>query len=151
MKMSKEREEKIRLGEKKVRFDSKEYYSALAHATKIIYRIARNYVHSRRITFIQDAKTEFEGTTVSWDIIYLTVFVKNEKIGDINIADNFWNRVSERERQQGFLGVFDDEYVEKEAVDLFEYWTERAEQDDCRDITFCRRARKAYKPARDNT
>jgi len=103
----------------------------LAHATKIIYIIARNYVHSRRITFAEFIDTELEGTTVSWDIIYLTVFVKkNEKVGDIKIADNFWNSISEKEREQGLFAIFDDEYVKNEAVDLFEYWTQRAEEDE---------------------
>jgi len=115
--------------------NSKEHDEVLAHINDIINDAAKKYVdfNNYDITTEEDIKTVAEGTELEYDVYRMFVYVidlatqEEEEIGKIKFGDNYWDYVTDAEKRNGYIALDDDEYIRKDAEELFKKWAKEKE------------------------
>jgi len=116
--------------------NTKEYNEALSHINDIITDVAKKYVDfdNYDITTEEDLRTVGEGTELEYDVFRMFVYVidlvtqEEEEIGKIEYGDNCWNHVTDREKRNGYIVLYDDEDIREDAEELFKKWAEKEKE-----------------------
>jgi len=115
--------------------NTKEHDEVLAHINDIIYNVAKKYLNFNNydITTEEDIKTVAEGSQLEYDVYRMFVYVIDlatqeiTELGTVKFGDNYWDYVTDEEKRNGYIALDDDEYIRKDAEELFQEWAKEEE------------------------
>ena len=116
-----------------------EFYDLLYDINVIIEKVAKKYIDMNKyeIYTYHDANLYNEGLPVQFaaqrvDIYLINKSTKHEEwIGTIEFADDCWNSVTDKEKQNGYVLAYSSKDIREDALEIFRDWAkEEAEEDD---------------------
>jgi hypothetical protein len=116
-----------------------EFYDVLGDICDIIEKAAKKYIDMNKYEIYTnfDANIYNEGTVVQFAAQRVDIYLINkatkdkEWAGSIEFADDCWNSVTDKEKDNGYVLVYSSKDIREDAEEIFRDWAkEEAEEDE---------------------
>ena len=119
--------------------DTPEYSAVVDRHVDIVNEVAKKYVDLNdqyEMYMYNDVEVFNEGLPVEYSVLYWKIVLRDRKtkedetVGYIEYADNCLSTLTPEEQRDNYIIVYPDDYIRKQAEEIFQDWIKGEEEDD---------------------
>jgi len=119
--------------------DTADYSNVVDRHVDIVNEVAKKYVDLKdqyEMYMYNDVEVFNEGLPVEYSVLYWKIVLRDRKtkedetVGYIEYADNCLSTLTPEEQRDNYIIVYPDDYIRKQAEEIFQDWIKGEEEDD---------------------